>query len=83
MDESFVQAQILLGECHVHMGNFLDTDAVSENGNSEEETAESDEESIAHYKKAVECFQYVQKIQPGSLPDQFEEFLNEWMQDLA
>lgn len=74
VDEPYIQSQILLGECHVHMGNLLDTDA--------DENNQENEESLEHYRQAVQIFQNVQKIQPGALPDQFEDFLSEWLLDM-
>ena len=60
------------------MGNLLDTE---EEGGDKEEDKEN-EESLAHYRQAVQLFQKVQQIQPGALPDQFEEFLSEWLLDM-
>lgn len=65
---------LLIGECKVHLGNLLDTD--------EEET---DEKSIAmtYYEEAVECFTNLKEIDPELLPQEFEDFLNEWKGEIT
>ncbi len=88
IDESYIQSQIMLGECHVHFGNLLDTDPIDQDettisGNVNQHARENDcQESVSHYRAAVECFQNVQKLQTDALPDHFEEFLSDWLKDL-
>jgi hypothetical protein len=88
IDESYIQSQIMLGECHVHLGNLLDTDLIDQDetaisGNVNQHARENDcQESVSHYRAAVECFQNVQKLQIDALPDRFEEFLSDWLKDL-
>ena len=108
VDEAHIQSQILLGECHVHLGNLLDTEPIDQaldtdainqalDGDAINQTLDADaidqaetnhdqsgcQESVAHYRIAVECFQRVQKLQPGALPEHFEDFLSDWLKDLV
>lgn len=63
---------LLLGEAHVHMGNITDVD---------DEEADN-QESMGHYRMAVENFRRVQVTDKEALPEQFEEFLLEWEAEL-
>lgn len=81
VDDKETKAQIytLLGECHVNLGNLLDTDPedgpVDPNGTD-------NEASVDHYKCAVDCFQTVVDLDVGALPEAFVEFLQEWKVDI-
>jgi tetratricopeptide (TPR) repeat protein len=69
-EENPTQLYLLLGETQVHLGNLLDQDD------------EESPESLGHYKQAVDSFQRVQSLDKDALPEQFEDFLNEWQQDM-
>ena len=68
--EDVTHLYLLMGETQVHLGNLLDKD--------DEESVES----LEYYKKAVVSFQKVQELDKDALPEQFEEFLEEWQQEM-
>lgn len=70
LDSELTSAQVKLGETYVNLGNALDIDDEAE-----------PENSIKYYKLAVECFKVVVKHDINELPNQFQEFLEDWEGD--
>jgi hypothetical protein len=59
-----------IGEICVNPGNLYDIPDVE------------DSDSLGWYTKAVEFFKAADALDPGCVPEQFLEFLNEWEKDI-
>lgn len=75
-----------MGECLINLGNIHDSEYLDHGDDHDPEDEVEvpiNEVADAYYKRAIECFRRVQKVDKDALPEEFVEFVEEWGRDMG